>query len=697
MPQENTPWMTLSLCLSLEAGLGKARIQSIISLEDFQELAKEAALVQIEPSLETKHTRSRGLTLFWIVLFADILWLFLQFGGLAVVDLLVHASFLLMATGLLLTVPKTKKIQMQWYVWLGLPLLLGLIQMLRVPPEWMAGLNPVKHTVVAAVREVYPQLTTTSELTMMPQLHRFHFLILALDVYLALLLLMAPRPSEKWVTGFVQVLALIMALLNILASSNRIQNLPFIDRFQETYGGLINPNHFATLSAVFIVYLLGFLIIRTRHSLKAFLKPNGREAALEDLGSMGITVLCLGFTLISFRSVYSRSGLVVLILMLAVLLGYGLLQALSPLRLKLRIAVCVCALLSMFLFFPLGRGIDKFAEKNLDNLRITQLKIGLDYVAQKPWLGVGLGSTKSILHPLVPRETVYDLRLSTDFHNEYLQIAVEYGLVGILVLASMLGWLLWRLFPRESHKHFSHRILLITSWCMLVGFCFHALFSFPLRVTAIRVFVMVMIAFALKIAQPGHYIPSQRKTLVSMMLSLITLIALLAANHFPASKYGELVPGSLAEKAYRYGSYDQVLKYQANDQLQKTLNYLGDIEGLQVHMAQTRDLFNRYLEEQPFSLQALNGLFMLDVIDYRLNSLDFDAVQFKQWEEQVEKINLLGKNRNINARLAKFFLYANYLDHLTPTQRSFYDTMKTELAFRYKDAEEKAEDLFSEQ
>lgn len=630
---------------------------------------------------------------FWIILFIDIAWLFFQYGGLAVTDILVHCFFLFAATLALFWERQVYQISKLWLCWLGIPLLIGLVQLISVSPEALASLNPVKHRILGEVLGIQPNLELSSEITMMPVLHRFRLGLLVLDVYLILLLLMARRPSRRLISWFLHLLAGGMAFLNILASSDRLMDLPLLSRFEGTYGGLVNPNHFATLSAVWMVYLIGFLFIRMKKASGLLGDPSKRQAAFEGLGSAALTVLVLGLTLISFRSVYSRSGLVTLFLMLAVLASFGLWNLFSGVNKRLRLGICGAVILGVLLFFPLGRGIDKFAEKALDNLRVTQFHIGMDYLTEKPLLGVGLGSTKSILHPVVPRETVYDLRLSTDFHNEYLQVAVEYGPLGLLVLVVFLGWLLWQLFPRERTGSFSNKMFLVMAWCMIAGFSFHSLFSFPMRVTSIRIFVLVMVGFALKFSHHPTKRDTPRWRLIVMLLLLVITAATFAFRHFPASKYGELKPDSLAYKAYRYGDYHQMLKYQANDQLEATLAYLGELDGLKTHMDKTRALFNEYLHQQPFSIQALNGLFMLDMIDYRLNETAFNPAQFERWQLQADAINHLGRDSNINARLAKFFLYANYLEHLSEDQMTYYEEMKEQLAFRFRDAEAKASDI----
>ena len=640
-----------------------------------------------------RHKPSKGTQFFWTLLFLDVCWLFFRYGGLAVTDLLVHGGFLLLATFFLCKERKVHSLPRFVAILLALPLAVGLIQLLPVSPEMMAHLNPVKYRILNEVGAVYPELGKSSALTMMPGLHRLHLSILVMDIYLAILLLLANRPSKGLVVGFVHGLALATALINILATGERLKNMPILSRFEGTYGTLVNPNHFAMVAAIFILFLVAILFLKIHKVLRLMRQPNERQAVYEGFISIAFTVLCMGLTLISFRAVYSRSGLVAMLLMLAVLMGFAVWQMFSGMSRAWRFSLSIALVLGVLLFFPLGRGIDKFAEKALDNLRITQFKIGLDYLKEGPWLGVGMGSTKSILHPLVPRETVYDLRLSTDFHNEYLQIAVEYGPIGLLALLGILAWVFWRLLPRKNHGTYSGNLLMLAVACMVCGLAWQSLVSFPLRVTAIRVFAMIMAGFGLKLA---HYDKTRScpRLLLTVMAALLAMtLGALAYHHFPASKHGSPEPGSLAYKSYRYGDYHQMTKYLANDQLQVVLGYLGELEGLRSEIAKAKNLYRSYLAQQPFSIQALNGLFMLDIIEYRLDHEGFDPAQFAAWEAQAEGISHLGKNRNINARLAKFFLYANFLDNLNPSQKTYYETLKTELAFRYRNAQEKAEAL----
>jgi len=644
-------------------------------------------------SSSRRQNHSKATQIFWILLFLDVCWLFFRYGGLAVADLLVHGGFLLLATFFLCRDRQVQRLPLLMLALFGMALGVGVVQLVPVSPDLMVYLNPVKFRILNEVTTVYPGLETSSTLTMMPELHKFRLTILVMDIYLAILLLLANRPSKRLVTGFLHAIALATALINILVTGERLKDMPLLSRFEGTYGTLVNPNHFAMVSAVFTVFLLAILFVKIRNVLKLMSQPDQKQATYEGFISIAFTVLCLGLTLISFRAVYSRSGLVALLLMLTIMVGFAIWQLFSGVARVWRLGLSMVLVFGLLLFFPLGRGIEKFAEKGLDNLRVTQFKIGVDYLKEGPWLGVGLGSTKSILHPLVPRETVYDLRLSTDFHNEYLQVAVEYGIFGLAAILGILAWVVWKLLPRPHHQSYSGNLLMLAVACMVGGLAWQSLVSFPLRVTAIRVFAMIMVAFGLKLAHQGRSRPCPRLVLAVLALGFSLVLIGLAWRHYPMTKHGDLQPGSQAHKAYRYGSYHQMTKYLANDQLQVVLGYLGDLEGLRQEIAKAKSLYHDYLAKQPFSIQALNGLFMLDIIEYRLDHEGFDEAQFNAWESRAQAISHLGKNRNINARLAKFFLYANHLDYLDQSQLSFYETLKSELAFRYRDARERAESL----
>jgi len=80
-----------------------------------------------------------------------------------------------------------------------------------------------------------------------------------------------------------------------------------------------------------------------------------------------------------------------------------------------------------------------------DTPRVDLRKTAISAIKEKPVFGWGTGSSKSLIHSeerahSLGIEAPYDFN---QFHNQYLEDMVQFGILGILLILVLFGWILW--------------------------------------------------------------------------------------------------------------------------------------------------------------------------------------------------------------------------------------------------------------
>lgn len=103
------------------------------------------------------------------------------------------------------------------------------------------------------------------------------------------------------------------------------------------------------------------------------------------------------------------------------------------------------------------------AENTANGLRMSYLKVGLDAVAEHPFIGLGTGSFASAYAPTAER--VWGDGVRHQPHSEFLLVAVQLGLTGLLCYFVMLGALLRPALKARSYASDS----LVLLWTIYVS------------------------------------------------------------------------------------------------------------------------------------------------------------------------------------------------------------------------------------
>ena len=93
----------------------------------------------------------------------------------------------------------------------------------------------------------------------------------------------------------------------------------------------------------------------------------------------------------------------------------------------------------MFHLFP------KVDDRFVDPIRVDLRKTAISAIKEKPVFGWGTGYVRPLIYS-EERARSIGLEASTgmpNFHNQYLEDMVQFGIVGIVILLTLFGWMLW--------------------------------------------------------------------------------------------------------------------------------------------------------------------------------------------------------------------------------------------------------------
>lgn len=158
------------------------------------------------------------------------------------------------------------------------------------------------------------------------------------------------------------------------------------------------------------------------------------------------------------------------------------------------------------------RGTSTLRFKSTASQRLLIWKVAGDLIKEKPILGWGVG-TFGVHYPQVQgevlsekenKEYIPQANRSINAHNDYLQIWVETGVLGLLIFL----WIIIRFYRRvfyvlriHSSEHYFSSLLLIFLTGAMTSFLIHAMVSFPFHIIQNGIFFWLILALGIKTAQ----------------------------------------------------------------------------------------------------------------------------------------------------------------------------------------------------
>jgi O-antigen ligase/Flp pilus assembly protein TadD len=193
------------------------------------------------------------------------------------------------------------------------------------------------------------------------------------------------------------------------------------------------------------------------------------------------------------------------------------------------------------------------AEDPSINTRFLMWKVSIEMFKDKPAFGLGIGTFKYhyldyqaaylIDHPNYIRNS----GKAAEAHNEYLQIAAEMGIIGLIVFLSIIFafyYIVYQYFEKEDNKK---NLLIIFGILMGITSCLiHCLFTFPFHVPALGAIFFIL--FGLTLAYMNISSGNMNKSMIEIRLNIYTgikyillciavLVAIIGARHLAIKPY----------------------------------------------------------------------------------------------------------------------------------------------------------------
>lgn len=235
----------------------------------------------------------------------------------------------------------------------------------------------------------------------------------------------------RWLLGAIFLSVSLMAWYAIIQEANG-SNAVLNAMRPESYGmrasgAYICPNHFANLLAMTLAMTVAIVAMPAAGYALRILAGYTALVCLPPLYLSGSRSAWIGFA----------AGMVVVSGLLG--LRRGIRRALLLLLVALA-ALLVVGLLAWF-FLPLVQ--ERILDALKQNVRINLWRDTLTMIAAHPLWGTGPGSFRWVYPHYWHHLKIY---IDPEFaHNEYLQLAAELGIAGLLLMVATLGWLVVRL------------------------------------------------------------------------------------------------------------------------------------------------------------------------------------------------------------------------------------------------------------
>lgn len=630
-----------------------------------------------------EQTYRAKVDLIWALLFGDIVFLFLRFGGNAYLDQLVHGAVIAVAAGLAIHLRRQLT-----YPRLFLPICyaalgLALFQLLPLGATALAWLSPAKASMQQAAQALYPEIPTTTSMAVVPQLHLLEAAGWCLDLFLVFLLLVVPRPrGTTFFRGFYGVGFLVCALA--IGIDNPVSaEMPPFSWYQGTYGGLVNRNHFALL-AVGLVLMSYYKIILSVGDFwrdRKKLRQNADRAARQVLAVV-CYIMAFAFFFFTFTQTWSRAGVMGFLighLVLLLILTWHYMQ--RSRRRKYLMPAIAAAFVVLLLFLPLGSGLERLKKYGLeDRNRFNLLSIGWEYVQQAPLFGHGLGSPQEMIDPVEPRYLIIT-RNMRHFHNEYLELLVEMGPLALLALLCFIAYVVWEQMTGLNESDEGRKLLAAVMLSVTLVFLAAAFVAFPLQTPAMRTFALVVLFYSLKYIHRDDSVYKVTRPALLMGLPLLAFGLLVPASWLPHYLNNDLQTHK-AERARGYGFFYREPFYEANVAVQNIFTELPPADELAAEIPQMRAELVRYLGMQPFGLKALNNLFVLEVLEERLRDPAFTEAQYTRFHQKATALRAIGKDANFHAVASLYFLGSVYDGQVPEAYRAEWEALKNDVYIR---------------
>lgn len=191
-------------------------------------------------------------------------------------------------------------------------------------------------------------------------------------------------------------------------------------------------------------------------------------------------------------------------------------------------------------------------------LRLDFWKNAGEIISENPLLGVGIGNWKIKSLPY-EKTLVDDSNVSSNAHNDFLELTVETGIVNGLVYLSLFVFILWISVKKILQaKESEVQLVAIFSLMLLSAYGLDALLNFPLYIPAVQLGFCFLLALTLV---NGKEVPTVSESEIKLAPIAITIISL-GCLYFAFSQF------KASQLEYKFKVYQTA--YRVNDMLPET-------------------------------------------------------------------------------------------------------------------------------
>lgn len=265
-------------------------------------------------------------------------------------------------------------------------------------------------------------------------------------------------------------------------------------------GSFVYRNHFANFLMLCASAGIGLIVAALQRNQTGSSRDVMRNIVNALLGSKALIRICLAIMVIGLVMSRSRMGNTAFFVSMTLvgLLALVLIKQRSRGLTILIVSMLVIDLFIVSAWFGLDKVQQRLTETSLaqegrDEVVIDALPIISDY----PIFGTGGGSFYSIF-PMYKKADIY--AFYDHAHNDYLQIAIEYGPVGLLLLASLVLYCLFKALKAMRKRR--HSILKGTAFACsmgISGMLIHMTVDFPIQAPANACYFVILLALSLVI------------------------------------------------------------------------------------------------------------------------------------------------------------------------------------------------------
>ena len=316
-----------------------------------------------------------------------------------------------------------------------------------------------------------------------------------LGMLAAILLLRAY--SSQWLATALIAGAMAGVLLGILQVSSPVhEESPWyfykVSNFGVATGFFANSNHMADLLLVTIPFLA---------ALGAMLRGRSKDARARNVGLIlsgsGLLLAIIGLLLNQSLAGY---GLGVPVVLASLLILFGISGRWIGAAL-VAIGLAGIGAIALLWTSPIGTQLDEFGAGTSVTSRRQIAASSLTLAGEFAPLGSGLGT-----YPKIYQRTEDPAKVDGTYinhaHNDYLELAVETGVPGILlILVALLWWgmAIWRMLQSKAPDHFAVAGAVASAVVLM-----HSMVDYPLRTAAISAVFAMSLALIIQPRRRAH-------------------------------------------------------------------------------------------------------------------------------------------------------------------------------------------------